>query len=91
MEKYQIVEFKKYDKRGELIYTYFYIEKSWKIFGRTFWTPVRENTKTELFPSGYYRKKLEFSYLVEAQTFIENILVQCKPYDMDVRSVVQVY
>jgi len=91
MEKYRIVRFERFDKNGELQNSYFYIEKSRKIFGRTFWFYVRENLRTETYPEGGYRKRLEFKFVTEAQHFIEDILIQGKPYDMDIKTVIEVY
>jgi hypothetical protein len=92
MNKYRIVRWENYDKKGELVDSYFYIEKSRKIFGRTFWTSVRENTPMgETIDRTVYKRKLKFKFVTEAQHFIEEILVQNKPYDTEKITVVEVY
>ena len=91
MEKYRIVRFESFNKKGELIGSYFYIEKSWKFFGRTFWSYVRENTTMETWPEGSYRKRMKFKFITEAQHFIEEILIPERPYDTSIKEVIQVY
>ena len=90
MEKYRIVRFERYDKKGDMVNSYFYIEKSRKILGRTFWFYVTANTGYSI-SGGSYRERIQLGFITEAQTFIENILVQGKPYDTSVTQVIQVY
>ena len=91
MEKYRIIRFERYNKKGELVTSYFYVQKKLKIWKWTYWVYVRENQSTLVWPESSMRMKMKFKFITEAQHFIEDVLVPGKPYDTEKTTVVEAY
>ena len=89
MNKYRIVRWEKYDENGGLKDSYFYIEKSKKIFDRTFWTYIW--TTAESADRSIIRVRMKFNLITSAQHFIEDVLVPNKPYNTEVNKVMETY
>lgn len=84
MEKYRIVQWEKYSPKGEKSLSKFYIEKQKKFLWWSYWTSVTALTGFTL-SGGYYKERIEFTFISEAQDFIENVLVPGHPYDTRIK------
>jgi hypothetical protein len=90
MEKYRIIRWERYDKKGEMIVSKFFIQKRIKFWKFGYWKYVRTQTGYS-FKEGKYPERVSFKFLTEAQHFIEDILINNKPFDRELTQVVQTY
>ena len=89
MHKYRIIRYENYNKNGEELFSKFYIQTYFKIFKWKVWYFVGNSSKSYpiLFPT--LGNRISFKFLGEAQHFVEDVLVNKKPYNAEIYRVIE--